>query len=179
MSALSLEQTGRRFRPTLGVRPNAASNRLPLGTGFAALAFLIYATRKQSVWHRHEFDSRFSGGRFYSWLFNFCRKFWPPEQQGSKRGDQTIPDPHSGNRRGLIGRAMSEFEVELEDGNIAVSLQGTHLKAIYQKSSEGEALVLLSSWMANAPDAPMTPEEFRVRAEQAANAKARELGWFI
>lgn len=74
---------------------------------------------------------------------------------------------------------MSEFEVELEDGNIAVSLQGTHLKAIYQKSSEGEALVLLSSWMANAPDAPMTPEEFRVRAEQAANAKARELGWFI
>lgn len=74
---------------------------------------------------------------------------------------------------------MSEFEVELEDGNIAVSLQGTHLKAIYQKPSEGEALVLLSSWMANAPDAPMTPEEFRVRAEQAANAKARELGWFI
>ena len=78
-----------------------------------------------------------------------------------------------------MGRAMSEFDVELEDGNIAVSLQGTRLKAIYQKSSEGEGLVELSLWTANEQDAPMTAEEFRVRAEQAANAKARELGWFI
>ena len=74
---------------------------------------------------------------------------------------------------------MSEFDVELEDGDIAVSLPGTRLKAIFQKSSDGEGLVLLSSWTANSQDAPMTPEEFCVRAEQAANAKARELAWFI
>ena len=74
---------------------------------------------------------------------------------------------------------MQEFDVELEDGNIVMSVPGTRLKAIYQKSSEGEGLVELSLWTANEQDAPMTPEEFRVRAEQAANAKARELSWFI
>ena len=58
-------------------------------------------------------------------------------------------------------------------------MPGTRLKAIYQKSSDGQGLVELSIWTANEQDAPMTPEEFRVRAEQSANAKARELGWLF
>jgi hypothetical protein len=69
-----------------------------------------------------------------------------------------------------------EILVEAIGGEIIVRLRGTAMKAVYRKGSD--------PWLTLAQtiedrDAPMKLSEFRVIAWEAANKKARELGWIV
>ena len=68
----------------------------------------------------------------------------------------------------------TDLRVEVRGGLIIVSLPGTESYGIYTKPGGQPELVLVSS------DATLTKDhEIRVRIWQAANDKARELGWVV
>jgi hypothetical protein len=63
-----------------------------------------------------------------------------------------------------------ELRVVVDRYDIIVTQPGSDSKAVYFKPQGQPHLV--------AKDAPVGTQEFRVRAWETANAKARELGWF-
>ena len=71
---------------------------------------------------------------------------------------------------------MEELNVEVDGTRITVSVPDTRFWVTYQKKFGNQHLVLIGSWLE--PNVS-TPEVgvFRARAQQAANDKARELGW--
>ena len=71
-----------------------------------------------------------------------------------------------------------ELNVEVDGTRITVTMPETRFWVTYQKKSGNERLVLIGSW--HEPNMT-TPEgvAFRTRAMQAANDKARELGWIV
>ena len=73
---------------------------------------------------------------------------------------------------------MEELKVEVDGTRITVSKPDTRFWVTYQKKFGNQSLVLIASWLE--PDVS-TPEvgAFRIRAKQAANAKAKELGWIV
>jgi hypothetical protein len=66
----------------------------------------------------------------------------------------------------------TDLHVEVRRGLIIVSLPGTQSYAIYTKPADQPQLVLVNS------DA-IEDHQLRARLWQAANAKARELGWIV
>ena len=79
--------------------------------------------------------------------------------------------------RGGRGELMSELELHVQDACIIVNLPETRLTVTYQASSSAPGLVELPLWTRDDGKAPISLNEFRGRASQAANKKARELGW--
>ena len=71
---------------------------------------------------------------------------------------------------------MEELNVEVDGTRITVSVPDTRFWVTYQKKFGNQHLVLIGSWLE--PNVS-TPEvvAFRTRALEAANDKARELGW--
>ena len=72
---------------------------------------------------------------------------------------------------------MSELELHVHDEQIIVNMPETRLTMTYQASSEVPGLVELPLWTCEDRTAPISVDDFRGRAWQAANKKARELGW--
>jgi hypothetical protein len=68
----------------------------------------------------------------------------------------------------------SNLRVEVQGSYILVAMRGTCLKAKYRKQ---EAPWLAMDGYAEDSEAPMTFQEFRTLAWEAANEKARDLGW--
>ncbi len=71
---------------------------------------------------------------------------------------------------------MEELNVEVDGTRITVSVPDTRFWVTYQKKFGNQHIVLIGSWLE--PNVS-TPEvvAFRTRALEAANDKARELGW--
>jgi hypothetical protein len=68
----------------------------------------------------------------------------------------------------------NELLVDAADGRITVRLRGTSMKVVYLKGS--------NPWLTIAEtdedrDASIDISQFRIRAWEAANEKARQLGW--
>jgi hypothetical protein len=67
--------------------------------------------------------------------------------------------------------------VEIQAREIVVRMRGTTLRAAYVKGA--------SPWLAMRdlasfdPDAPINSTDFRALAWEAANVKAREIGWIV
>jgi hypothetical protein len=80
------------------------------------------------------------------------------------------------NRKGcfLTGRLV----VQVDGDELIVFLPGTDYIATFYRATPGE-LLAKSHAGHEVGDAPMTCAEFQGRAWQAANAKARELGWIV
>ena len=68
----------------------------------------------------------------------------------------------------------SNLRVEVQGPYILVAMRGTCLMAKYRKQ---EAPWLAMDGYAEDLEAPMTFQEFRTLAWEAANEKARDLGW--
>ena len=74
---------------------------------------------------------------------------------------------------------MSELELHVRDEQIIVNMPETRLTMTYQASSEVPGLVELPLWTCEDRTAPISVDDFRGRAWQAAKKKARELGWIV
>jgi hypothetical protein len=74
---------------------------------------------------------------------------------------------------------MSELELHVRDEQIIVNMPETRLTMTYQASSEVPGLVELPLWTCDDRTAPISVNDFRGRAWQAAEKKARELGWIV
>jgi hypothetical protein len=74
---------------------------------------------------------------------------------------------------------MSELEVHVVDQDIIVNLPGTRFTITYHRSSDFPVLIEKAEWTRDDPEAPINLSIFRARAWQAANDKARELGWIV
>ena len=74
---------------------------------------------------------------------------------------------------------MSELELHVRDEQIIVNMPETRLTMAYQASSEVPGLVELPLWTCDDRTAPISVNDFRGRAWQAAEKKARELGWIV
>ena len=72
----------------------------------------------------------------------------------------------------------SELRVDLEGDEIVVTLTGTKLRANYSRSHEAAQLIQ-RPYMATDNEAPLPREEFEALDWEAANDKARELGWIV
>jgi hypothetical protein len=70
--------------------------------------------------------------------------------------------------------AHSKLRVEVRGPYILVAMRGTCFKAKYRKQ---EAPWLAMDEYAEDSEAPITFKEFRTLAWEAANEKARDLGW--
>lgn len=69
-----------------------------------------------------------------------------------------------------------EILVEAGGGQITIRLRGTSMKAVYRKGSD-PWLMLVEA--VDDKDAPINLSRFRVLAWEAANKRARELGWIV
>ena len=70
---------------------------------------------------------------------------------------------------------MGELELHVYDRDIIVNLPGTRLTVTYSLSSD--RLVEHPFWTGEDRNAPVSLQEFRESASQAARKKAREIGW--
>lgn len=71
---------------------------------------------------------------------------------------------------------LADLKVELEDERIIVTLPGTTYRALFFMSPDEPKLIQAEQLTVDR-GAPMSHEDFEVLAWEAANAKARELGW--
>jgi hypothetical protein len=76
---------------------------------------------------------------------------------------------------------MSELElhVEVEGGDIVVTLPGTDYSVTYFKPERAPQLLAKDISDRDDPRLPMTGAEFLAKAWKLANDKARELGWIV
>jgi hypothetical protein len=71
-----------------------------------------------------------------------------------------------------------DLHVEVQGGDIAVTLPGTDYAATYYRATSFPQQLLSKSYSGREADgAPMTRARFHARAWKLANDKARELGW--
>jgi hypothetical protein len=76
-----------------------------------------------------------------------------------------------------MDRVKQTLLVEITSREIVVRMRGTSLRAAYFK---GDAPWLTQSELPSPdPDAPISFSDFRSMAWEAANRKAREIGWII
>lgn len=66
------------------------------------------------------------------------------------------------------------LKVEVQGTYLLVAMRGTSLRARYRKQEA--PWLAIDAWTEDS-DAPITFSEFRTLAWEAANAKARDLGW--
>jgi len=79
----------------------------------------------------------------------------------------------------LAGMTDETLNVQVEGAHLIVTLEGSSFRAIYYLA-EDEPKLLQSPAMSIDKDIPKERrKELEVRAWQAAEAKARELGWII
>ena len=72
------------------------------------------------------------------------------------------------------------LHVEVQGDDIVVTLPGTSYVVTYYRAAAFPQQLLTKSHSGRVDQgAPMTQTEFHARAWQAANAKARELGWIV
>jgi hypothetical protein len=71
-----------------------------------------------------------------------------------------------------------KINVDVEGDLLVVSMPGTSYRAIYFRSPDESKLIQAPN-LAVDKEAPMRHEEFEAMAWEAANAKARELGWIV
>ena len=71
---------------------------------------------------------------------------------------------------------LDDLRAELVDDRIVVTLPGTSYRALFYLS-KNESRLLQAEQMAVNKKAPMSHQDFEALAWEAANAKARELGW--
>ena len=68
----------------------------------------------------------------------------------------------------------SKLRVEVQGSYILVAMRGTCFRARYRK--QDAPWLAIDEWVEDS-DAPITSREFRALAWEAANEKARDLGW--
>ncbi len=74
---------------------------------------------------------------------------------------------------------IDQLHVEVLDDEIIVILPATSYGVVYYKPANSPQLLVKNFLSKNDSGAPITQAEFLARAWQAANAKARELGWIV
>ena len=74
---------------------------------------------------------------------------------------------------------LSDLYVEVHGVEIIVALPHSTHSATYRQSTDSRHLILTDASSPEDPGATMTPAEFLGLAWEAANAKARELGWIV
>ena len=72
--------------------------------------------------------------------------------------------------------SAGEIKIEIEGDVIVASLPGTSYRALFFLSQDKRTLIQAEQLRVN-KKAPMYHEEFEAMAWEAANARARELGW--
>jgi hypothetical protein len=72
---------------------------------------------------------------------------------------------------------MVELEIHIDEPQIIVNVKGTRLTMTFQVAPDGQSLVENSFWTRQERNAPISLNEFRRSAWQAAHKKAREIGW--
>jgi predicted alpha/beta hydrolase family esterase len=75
--------------------------------------------------------------------------------------------------------SRERLHVEVLNDEIIVILPATSYGVVYYKPSNSPQLLVKNFLSKNDSGAPITQAEFLARAWQAANAKARELGWIV
>ena len=71
---------------------------------------------------------------------------------------------------------LASCQVDVEGEQISVTLPGTNYRALFHLSKD-EPRLIQSSQLSVDKAAPMSHKDFEAMAWEAANAKARELGW--
>jgi hypothetical protein len=74
---------------------------------------------------------------------------------------------------------MAKLELEVQDGDIIISLPGSNYTVTYYKPKRSPQLLAKRIAQNDDPRAAMTLSEFLVQAWRLANDKARELGWIV
>jgi hypothetical protein len=74
---------------------------------------------------------------------------------------------------------MAKLELEVQDGDIIISLPGSNYTVTYYKPKRSPQLLAKRIAHNDDPRAAMTLSEFLVQAWRLANDKARELGWIV
>jgi hypothetical protein len=74
---------------------------------------------------------------------------------------------------------LSDLYVEVHGVEIIVALPHSTYSATYRKSTDSAHLIMTDASSPEAPGSTLTPAEFLGLAWQAANEKARELGWIV
>ena len=76
------------------------------------------------------------------------------------------------------GVFRSVLKLEMQDGEIVISLPGTKYEVTFRRLADGPG-ISTSHNIGDDEDAPITPVEFLERAWGVARDKARELGWIL
>jgi hypothetical protein len=71
------------------------------------------------------------------------------------------------------------LRVRVVDDDIVVTLPGYRYSAAYNKAEGSRGLIVRYSAVKNDLRIRMTAAEFRAKAWEVANEKARELGWIV
>jgi hypothetical protein len=74
---------------------------------------------------------------------------------------------------------VQTLRVQVADDEIVVTLPGYRYSAAYYKGEGSRGLVVRYSAVQNDLRVRMTAAEFRAKAWEVANEKARELGWIV
>jgi hypothetical protein len=74
---------------------------------------------------------------------------------------------------------MTELELEVQDGNITISLPGSSYAVTYYKPKTSPQLLAKYIVGVDDPRVDMNHSEFLAAAWRLANHKARELGWIV
>jgi hypothetical protein len=74
---------------------------------------------------------------------------------------------------------LGDLYVEVHGEEIIVALPHSTYRATYCKSTDSSHLIMTDASSPEDPGSTLTPAEFLGRAWQAANAKAREIGWIV
>jgi hypothetical protein len=78
-----------------------------------------------------------------------------------------------------MSAVREQLRLEVIGDEIIVILPATSYGVVYYKPANAPQLLAKNFLSKNDSGAPMTQAEFLGRAWQAANAKARELGWIV
>ena len=74
---------------------------------------------------------------------------------------------------------MQDLHIEVRIQDNVVTMPGTTLRVVYRKPHRGSQLVPRLDYFQDRQKGPITRAEFLARALEAANEKARELGWIV
>jgi len=74
---------------------------------------------------------------------------------------------------------MTELELEVQGGDITITLPGTNYTVTYYKPKSSPQLLAKRIATRDDPSVAMSLSEFLAGAWRLANNKARELGWIV
>ena len=105
-----------------------------------------------------------------------------PSIKKAQRARRQMPGSKVGRRAAAVASVRSgssELRVEVLGDEILVILPATSYGVTYYKPTHSAHLLVKNFLPKIDRGAPMTQEKFLVRAWQAANEKAHELGWIM